>query len=224
MERSLTIPLAIALGGIIIAGALYVSMPKSLVTKDSSALVRPISAADHILGNPTAPVTIITYTDFDCTFCKDFHDTLLRIITSEGATGNIAWIYRQFPLTEIHPNALPHARAAECITQVGGNVAFWRFADILYKKQPVNPPQYGELAAEIGISTTDFATCFATAATTVDARIMKDRQNALDIGAEGTPYSLILVAGKAPVIMNGGYPYIAVKQLLDEALQEARKR
>jgi 1,4-dihydroxy-6-naphthoate synthase len=46
----------------------------------------------------------------------------------------------------------------------------------------------------------------------------------LDIGAEGTPYSLILVAGKPPVVMNGAYPYIAVKQLIDEALQDAQKR
>ncbi len=225
MKRSLTIPLAITLGGIIIAGAIYVSMQKSLsISKDASILVRPVSINDHILGNPAAPVMIITYTDFDCTFCKDFHDTLLHIITNEGADGNIAWVYRQFPLTEIHPNALPHARAAECIAQVGDNTAFWKFVDVLYKKQPVNPPQYGELASEIGISTTDFATCFAGAATTVDARITEDRQNALDIDAEGTPYSLILVAGKPFVIMNGAYPYVAVKQLIDEALQEAQKR
>lgn len=225
MKQSLTIPLAIALGGVIIAGAIYVSMPKSFsISKDTSALVRPVSTSDHILGNPAAPVIIVTYTDFDCTFCKDFHDTLLRIITNEGTTGNIAWVYREFPLTEIHPNAHAHARAAECIAQVGGNIAFWKFADALYKKQPVTPLQYGELASEIGISTTDFATCFAGAATTVDARVAEDRQNALDIGALGTPYSLILVAGNPPVVMNGAYPYIAVKQLINEALQEVRKR
>ncbi len=220
MERSLTIPIAIALGGIIIAGALYVSMPKSFSrSAGNSALVRPVSASDHILGNPTAPVTIVAYTDFECTFCKNFHETLLQIITNGGTTGNVAWVYREFPLSEIHPNALSHARAAECIAKVGGNIAYWKFVDALYRKQPVNPLHYGEIASEIGISNSDFATCYADAATTVDLRIMTDRQNALDIGAEGTPYSLILVAGKPPVVMNGAYPYDAIKQLIDEALQ-----
>lgn len=220
MERSPTIPIAIVLGGIIIAGAIYVSMPKSFSRSTSnSALVRPVSASDHILGNPTAPVTIVVYTDFECAFCKNFHEMLLQVITNGGTTGNVAWVYREFPLSEIHPNALSHARAAECIAEVGGNIAFWKFVDALYRKQPVKPLQYGELASEVGISSTDFATCFANAATAVDPRIMTDRQNALDIGAEGTPYSLILVAGKPPIVMNGAYPYDAAKQLIDEALR-----
>jgi protein-disulfide isomerase len=223
MERSLTIPIAIALGGIIVAGAVYISMPKfSSIGMGNSALVRPISTSDHILGNPTAPVIIVVYSDFECAFCKDFHETLLRIITNEGSTGNVALVYREFPLIEIHPNALSHAKAAECIAQVDGNIAFWKFVDALYRKQPVNPLQYGELASRIGISSNDFAICFAGELTTIETRIMADRKNALDMGANGTPYSLILVAGKPPVVMNGGYPYNAVKQLVDEALQSVK--
>ena len=49
---------------------------------------------------------------------------------------------------------------------------------------------------------------------------MADRQNAFDIGAQGTPYSLILVAGKPPVVMAGGYSYDAVKELLKQALAQ----
>ncbi len=223
MERSLTIPLAIAFGGAIVALAVYVSMPKiSPTITDNSALVRPVSASDHIFGNPAAPVMIVTYSDFDCAYCKDFDATLRQIIADKGASGKVALVYRQFPLTEIHPNALSHAKAAECIAQTAGNTAFWKFANALFKNQPVNRLQYGELASAAGISNNDFATCFASAATTVDARIAADRQNALDIGAEGTPYSLILVAGKPTAVMNGGYPYTAVQQLVDEALQSTK--
>lgn len=223
MERSLTIPIAIVLGGAIVALAVYVSMPKiSPTSTDNSALVRPVSASDHIFGNPAAPVIIVTYSDFDCAYCKDFDETLRQIVADKGASGKVALVYRQFPLTEIHPNALSHARAAECIAQTAGNAAFWKFANALFKKQPVNRLQYGELASAVGISNNDFATCFASAATTIDARITADRQNALDIGAEGTPYSLILVAGKPTAIMNGGYPYGAVQQLVDEALQGSK--
>lgn len=223
MKSSLTIPTAIALGGIIIAGALYVSMPKaSLTATGDSALVRAVGASDHILGNPAAPVMIIEYSDFDCTYCKDFNETLHQIIANEGARGKVAWVFRQFPLSELHPNAFAHARAAECIAATAGNDAFWKFAAALFRNQPVDPTRYSAIASSLGITGDAFATCYASAATTVDARITADRQNAFDIGAEGTPYSLILVKGKTPIIMNGGYPYDAVQQLVKQALESAR--
>ncbi len=219
MRNSLTIPLAIVAGGIIIALAVYVSMPKSAPAGASNpALVRPIGSSDHIFGNPAAKVMIVEYSDFDCTFCKDFHETLHQIIANEGAGGEVAWVYREFPLIEIHPNALSHARAAECAAQVAGNDAFWKFADTLYVNQPVDPTRYGELARATGIPGGAFATCYSTASSTLDAHILADRQNALDMGAQGTPYSVILVAGKPPIEMAGGYSYDAVKQLIDQAL------
>ena len=219
MRNALTIPIAIVLGGVIIAIAVYISIPKlSSTDVGNSALVRPVGTSDHILGNPAAPVMTIEYSDFECTFCKAFHETLHQIVANEGANGKVAWVFREFPLSEIHPNALAHARAAECIARVAGNDAFWKFADALFKNQPVDSLQYGKLASAVGISNSDFATCFADASSTVDARIMADRQNALDIGAPGTPYSLIIVAGKTPVVMNGTYPYDAVQALVDEAL------
>ncbi len=219
MRNALTIPLAIVLGGVIIAIAVYISIPKlSSTDTGNAALVRPVGASDHILGNPAAPVMIIEYSDFECTFCKTFHETLHQIVANEGVDGKVAWVFREFPLSEIHPNALAHARAAECIARVAGNDAFWKFADALFKNQPVDSVRYGELASAAGISNADFAACFADASSMVDARIMADRQNALDIGAPGTPYSLIVVAGKPPIVMNGTYPYDAVQQLVDQAL------
>ena len=218
MRNELTIPISIILGGIIIAIAVYISMPKSSSTDTATMLVRPVSASDHILGNPAAPVIIVEYSDFECTFCKTFHETLHQIIANEGANGKVAWVLREFPLSELHPNALAHARAAECIARVAGNDAFWKFADALYKNQPVDPVRYGELASAAGISNNVFAACYADAASIVDARITTDRQNALDIGAPGTPFSLIIVAGKPPIVMNGTYPYDAVKELIDQAL------
>jgi protein-disulfide isomerase len=219
MRPSYTIPLAIILGGIIIAGAIYASVPKSPSNGDGNpALVRPVGSDDHILGNPAAKVMIVEYSDFDCEYCKDFHDTLHQIIANEGADGDVAWVFREFPLIEIHPNALSHARAAECAASVAGNDTFWKFSNALFANLPADPTRYGTLASSVGISGDAFATCFASASTTVEARILADRQNALDMGAQGTPYSLILVAGKPPVVMAGGYSYDAVKELIDKAL------
>lgn len=220
MKSAYTIPVAIILGGILVAGAVYLSMrhPAPQSGAGNPSLVRPVSSSDHILGNPTAPVMIVEYSDFDCTFCKGFHETLNQLIANEGANGKVAWVLREFPLTEIHPNAMANARAAECVAQVAGNDAFWKFTDALFANQPVDPANYGKLAASVGITGNAFATCYASASTNLDARIFTDRQNALDMGASGTPFSLIVVKGKTPIIMAGAYSYDLVRQLVDQAL------
>ena len=219
MKSSYTVPIAIVAGGLIVAAAVYISMPKTPgADAGNPALVRPVGASDHILGNPAAPVVIVEYSDFDCEFCKDLNDTLHQVIAHEGVDGKVAWVYRQFPLTELHPNALSHARAAECVAVVAGNDAFWKFSQALFANQPVNPATYGALAASVGISGDAFATCYANATAALDARIMADRQNALDAGASGTPYSLILVAGSPPIVMAGAYPYDEIQKLINHAL------
>lgn len=223
MKSSFTIPMAIILGGLIVGLALYVSMPKRApASTGNPALVRPVTTGDHILGNPAARVMIVEYADFDCEFCKTFGDTLRQVVATEGATGNVALVFREFPLTEIHPNALAHARAAECVAETAGNDAFWKFATALFANQPVEPASYGTLASTAGVSGNAFAACYADAAARVDIRITADRENALAIGAQGTPYSLILVTGAAPVVMDGAYSYNEVKQLVDQALATSR--
>ncbi|NNM83808.1 thioredoxin domain-containing protein [Candidatus Parcubacteria bacterium] len=223
MKSSYAIPAAIVFGGIIIATAIYISMPKSS-PEGKASLVRPVSTSDHILGNPAAPVMIIEYSDFDCGFCKGFNDTLHEVIANEGASGKVAWVFREFPLTEIHPDAFALARAAECAASVASsdptanNDAFWRFASALYMNQPVDPSNLGAIASSVGISSEAFATCYANASPSIDARITADRQNALLAGATGAPFSVILTNGKNPVVMNGAYSYNAVKQLVDQAL------
>src|SRR3989338_9225138 len=115
MRTSLTIPIAIIAGGIIVAMAVCVSMRKSRgASAGSPALVRPVGANDHILGNPAAPVMIVEYSDFDCEFCKDFHNTLHQVIANAGANGKVAWVFRNFPLSEIHPNAVPPPPPSPC--------------------------------------------------------------------------------------------------------------
>jgi protein-disulfide isomerase len=188
------------------------------VTSGNPSLVRPIGTSDHILGNPAAPIVIVEYCDFTSDFCKGFSHALHQIVATEGARGEVAWAYRAFPLAETEGDALAHARAAECVAKVAGNDAFWSFADLLYAEQPVKPAQYGELAQKAGITGTSFATCYADAANQVDARIEADRKNALDIGASGAPYSILLINGRAPAVLDGAYTYDALRQVLDEAL------
>jgi protein-disulfide isomerase len=180
-----------------------------------------VGAEDHILGSPDAPVKIIEYADYDCEYCRDFSDTVRKVIATSGAKGEVAWVYRQFPLVELHPNARAHARAAECVAKVAGNEAFWRMSDLLFANQPADPSRYGAFAKEAGVEDeTAYAHCYAEAASTVDARIDADQQNALAIGASGTPYSIVLVRGGRPLVLDGAYSYDALKEIVDAALAD----
>ncbi len=226
MKPSPTLPIAIVLGGSILAGAIYFSMggqwPSFAGPSGNSARVRPVDTSDHILGNPAAPIMIIEYADFDCEYCKDFSGSLEQIVANAGTKGQVAWVYREFPLSELHPNALAEARAAECAAKFAGNDAFWAFANLLFKNQPADPATYGALAKQAGIPGDTFATCYADAANQVDARIKADRKNALDAGASGAPYSLLLVDGKVTQVINSAYSYDALNQLVMEALASVR--
>lgn len=218
MSPSRKIPISILIGGIIVAGTVYLTAPRA--PENNPSLVRPVSAADHIFGNPAARVVIVEYTDFDCEYCRTFHDTLHQIIANEGAKGEVAWVLRHFPLAEIHPNALALARAAECAATIAGNDGFWRFSDALYASQPVAPIGLGAIAAAARIPGDAFASCYSTAPSALDGRILADRENALAMGAEGTPFSIILADGKSPVVMIAAYSYDAVRELVNQALGE----
>lgn len=220
MSSSRTLPIAIVVSGVIIALAVYLSTPHRATVVSDPTLMRPVSAADHIFGNPAAPVIIVEYSDFDCDFCKGFHETLHQLIATEGGEGSVAWVYRHFPLTEIHPTALARARAAECAGAVGDATAFWHFADQLYARQPLEGTSYGEIAASIGLPGEAFATCYADASGTLNARIEADRENALAMGAQGTPFSLIIAKGHAPVVIDGAASYSDLTTLIDQLVRQ----
>lgn len=103
---------------------------ESVNTEGAKATIRMPSASDHIIGSATAPIVLVEYSDFQCPYCQMVHPTLKRI--AEESNGTIAWVYRNFPLYQIHPQATPAALAAECIAAQLGNEAFWSFADTIF--------------------------------------------------------------------------------------------
>jgi protein-disulfide isomerase len=224
MKSKYTIPVAIVVGGLIIAGALYASMPKKSSDSVRASLVRPVSTADHIFGNPAAPVVIIEYADFDCAPCAEFHDILNHIVANDGARGEVAWVFRHYPLIDAHPNASLLARASECAASSAGadpiasNNAFWRFANVLFLAQPVTPSELGTLAASANIPGTAFASCYAKPPSGITSRIEADRENALQMGALGAPFSVILANGKSPIVIDASYPYDVMRQIVTQAL------
>lgn len=82
---------------------------------------------DHLYGNPNASVKIIEYSDFECPYCKIFHATLAKTVAESG--GEVSWVYRHWP---IHQNSFSKLVAAECVSQIKGNDAFWEYSDLLF--------------------------------------------------------------------------------------------
>lgn len=82
---------------------------------------------DHIKGDKDASITIIEYSDMECPYCQRFHPTMQQVINDYGDKVN--WVYRHFPLTSIHPNAMNLALSSECVAELEGNDKFWEFVD-----------------------------------------------------------------------------------------------
>ena len=110
------------------AGALPQGIEK--LGADQAAKVPKLESNDHVRGNRNAQVLLIEYSDFQCPFCQRFHATGLQVLDEYG--NDAAWVYRHFPLDQLHPQARPAAVASECVYEIGGDEAFWQFADKVF--------------------------------------------------------------------------------------------
>ena len=93
--------------------------------------VKAVSAKDHIRGNKNAKVTFIEYSDLECPFCKKHHKTMEEL-TAKYAD-RVQFVFRQFPLDQLHPNARAKAEASECANELGGEKVFWKYLDMMFK-------------------------------------------------------------------------------------------
>jgi protein-disulfide isomerase len=247
LKNSLGIPVAIVIAAGLIAGAIYFSSQKTeqqaLNVQNSidsankaqqtpEYVVAPVQTTDHIKGNPNAPIVIVEYSDFDCPYCKIFHETMNKIMNKYGADGNVAWVYRQFPIKQLHPNALKVAEASECVAEIGGNEAFWKFTDAAYASRknvtlanggqtigPVDVNSLADLATQAGVDRTQFETCLTEGRHT--ETITQAVQAAVKAGAEGTPYSVIM-AGNEKGVINGAQSFEYVDGVVENLIQQLK--
>ena len=99
-------------------------------------LAVPVENADHVTGASHAPVTVVEYGDFECPNCKQAAPAVNLLL--ERSAGRIRFVFRHFPLEEVHPHALGAALAAEC---AGGQGKFWEMHDLLFANQDHLKPQ-----------------------------------------------------------------------------------
>jgi protein-disulfide isomerase len=93
-------------------------------------LSQPVTATDHLLGEPHAPITVVEYADFECPTCKQAAPAVKLLLERFG--GRVRFAYRHFPLEGMHPHALQAAEAAECAAAQGH---FWPMHDLLFENQ-----------------------------------------------------------------------------------------
>lgn len=228
-KQQLPMAIAIVIAGAFIAVAVYLSGGQSPSgpsgnnqgagfennNSGAASTIRAVDENDHIFGNPDAPVTIVEYSDYECPFCARFHPTVARIV--EEFDGQVRWVYRNFPLNSIHPQADPAARAAECVARLAGNDAFWQFGNLLFNNQSsLGTALYEQGAAQFGVSSSDLASCMQSAE--VIARVNQDLAEATTAGGRGTPFSIIISPDGSHFPFDGALPYEQVKPLVEQAL------
>ena len=97
------------------------------------ALRTPVGDDDHALGAATAPVTLVEYGDYQCPHCYRAHPIVAAVRKKLGA--KLRFVFRNFPLAEMHPEAMHAAEAAESVGAHAGAKAFWAMHDAIYKHQ-----------------------------------------------------------------------------------------
>lgn len=234
------IPLSVVIAGALIAGAVYLSnapqtnqkgvavqpqqQPSAPVDTGSTDAVAPVTAKDHIKGNPDAPIKIVEYSDFECPFCKQIHNTLNELMKKYEDSGEVAWVYRHFPLEQLHPkNAMRVAIASECAVEQGGNDMFWKFADTFFSVTPSNDRTdlttvFPKIYTDIGLDAAKMATCIESGR--YDAHIQNEIENAVATGGRGTPWSVLIAPDGTTVAMNGAQPLPAWEQAIAQMLQK----
>src|SRR5260370_26350890 len=94
------------------------------------ALVMPVSARDHIQGNPDAPLTLLEYGDYECPYCGAAYPIVKLVQQQMG--DRLRFVFRNFPLAQVHPHAELAAEAADATRWQG---QFWELHDMLYEHQ-----------------------------------------------------------------------------------------
>ncbi len=186
-------------------------------TGTTTITLEDVNAGDHLRGDKDADVTIVTFTDYECPFCKQFHQTMTQALAEYD--GKINWVYRAFPIASLHSKAPKEAEAAECVAELGDNEAFWKFSDRIFEVTPANngldPAQLPEIAAYAGVDKDDFQKCLDSGKYT---SVVNDSVSAAAAaGARGTPYS-VMVVGDKKLPISGAVPYAQLKQMIDSVL------
>ena len=226
-QNTFTIPLAIIVAGGLVAAAIYFGVGSSNPTPianntDTQAVdinLVSVTEKDHIIGDRNAELVIIEYSDTECPFCKTFHKTMKEVV--QNYDGKVAWVYRHFPIAQLHSKASKEAEATECAAELGGNQAFWKYLDKIFEttnsNNSLDPNELPKIATAIGLDGNAFNACLSSSR--YAELVKKSVEEAIKADALGTPYSVIVTRDGQKILINGAEPLTMVKTKIDGLLK-----
>ena len=225
-QNTFLIPLAIIVAGGFVAAAVYFgtgsSSPTTATNTDNQNVeinLVPVTEKDHIVGSRNAALVIVEYSDTECPFCKTFQNTMKEIVQTYD--GEVAWVYRHFPIAQLHTKAAKESEATECAAELGGNQAFWKYLDKIFEttnsNDTLDPSELPKIATAIGLDVIAFNTCLWSGK--YAELVKKSVEEAIKAGALGTPYSVIVTKDGQKVLINGAEPITMVKAKIDALLK-----
>ena len=169
--------------------------------------------ANNLQGSETAPITIIEYGDFGCVFCSRFHkDTFQQVIDNYVKTGKARFMFKQMPITQLHPGADIAAVGSECAADQG---QFWPYHDLVFSQAQASftAEQVQSYATQLKLDMKKFEDCMAKQDGAAAQRVQLDMAEAGEVGVRGTP--TFLINGR---LLVGAQPYSVFQRTLDAAL------
>lgn len=163
---------------------------------------------DPAIGPEDAPITLIEFSDYECPYCKRWHDEVFDRLRAEYPD-QVRFVYRDFPLTSIHPNAEPAAMAANCAHEQD---AFWEFHDKLFEQASgLSQEAYISYAEELDLDMDSFTECVESER--YKAEVQGDMQYAVNLGIRSTPTFFL---NGLPLV--GAQPYEVFQEVIEKEL------
>lgn len=182
---------------------------------------------DAVLGDKNAPVTLIEFVDYECPFCKSFFDqTFPQIKKNYIDTGKVKFVMRDLPLS-FHQNAHKESQAAECAREQGGDSAYFKYHDEIFKRTISNGTglaltQLSVIANDLGLNGNNLQSCLDSEK--YKAEVDKDLADASKAGANGTPTFFVGKSDSSGAIdgqiVVGAQPYSAFQVVIDQMLSQ----
>jgi protein-disulfide isomerase len=145
------------------------------------ALVLPVSTRDHILGRPDAAHVLVEYGDYECPYCRAAQPEVAAVLAAMGE--DLVFVFRHFPLSNIHPHAWKAAEAAEAAAAQG---SFWEYHSMLFANQEaLAVPHLLAYAGATGLDEDRFAE--ELAAGVHGPKVHEDFRSGILSGVNGTP-------------------------------------
>ena len=151
------------------------------MSDETARLTLPVASRDHSIGPGDAAVTLVEYGDYECSYCGQAYPILQEVVAYFG--DRLQFVFRNFPISTLHPHAQHAAEAAEFASEMG---SFWPMHDLLYENQRALDDGHLRLYAEqIGLDSDQFARGMADHVTA--DRVREDFMSGVRSGVNGTP-------------------------------------